>query len=602
VASIGTLSGAGVGLRPPHYRQFLEQRQPVGWLEVHTENFLSRSGWDWHVLRTLRRDYAFSLHGVGLGLGSARGFSEQHLERVRQLVEQVEPALVSEHLCWGALGDRQLNDLLPMPLTRASLDLFCERVTRVQEVLKRRILVENVSTYVRFRDDCLGEAQFLAEVVRRTGCGALLDVNNLYVNQCNHGEDALEAIAVFAPGEVGEIHLGGHLVTPEAVIDHHGARVAPQVWELYRAALARLGRVPTLIEWDADIPPLECLLDEAKEADRIGAGFSLDVTAGAPTRVALAVSSTGPLAETQQVFAQALLDAECSGIVLPLLKHPVPTLGAEMGFLAGAPSPARERRCSDEAESLPTESWPPAPARHSRADHDATNEPHSALTAARLAIYRGNLTANWDKALSSAYPVIRQLVGPEFFTALARAYGKAHPSLDADLNRFGADLANFLATFEPVAAFPYLPDMARLEWHVHEAHYVPDVPVLDASHFASLTPVKLEASRFSLHPACSLMASRWSVAQLWLAHQPGGPAFPHDVDGPACAVVTRPHWQPRVRILPAAAHAALAALAAGHTFGDAVDAAFALDEDFNVGDNLKQWIELGVFAGRQVAE
>jgi hypothetical protein len=382
------------------------------------------------------------------------------------------------------------------------------------------------------------------------------------------------------------------------------------VWELYRAALARLGRVPTLIEWDADIPPLECLLDEAKEADRIGAGFSLDVTAGAPTRVALAVSSTGPLAETQQVFAQALLDAECSGIVLPLLKHAVPTSTGEMGFLAGAPSPARERRCSDEAESLPTESWPPAPARRSRAggnpisraDHDATNEPHSALTAARLAIYRGNLTANWDKALSSAYPVIRQLVGPEFFTALARAYGKVHPSLDADLNRFGADLAGFLATFEPVAAFPYLPDMARLEWHVHEAHYAPDVPALDASHFASLTPAMLEASRFSLHPACSLMASRWSVAQLWLAHQPGGPAFPDDVDGPACAVVTRPHWQPRVHILPAAAHAALAALAAGHTFGDALDAAFALDEDFNVGDNPKQWIELGVFAGRQVAE
>jgi uncharacterized protein (UPF0276 family) len=573
VASIGTSSGAGVGLRPPHYRQFLEQRQPVGWLEVHTENFLSRSGWDWHVLRTLRRDYAFSLHGVGLGLGSARGFSEQHLERVRQLVEQVEPALVSEHLCWGALGDRQLNDLLPMPLTRASLDLVCERVTRVQEVLKRRILVENVSTYVRFRDDCLGEAQFLAEVVRRTGCGALLDVNNLYVNQCNHGEDALEAIAVFAPGEVGEIHLGGHLVTPEAVIDHHGARVAPQVWELYRAALARLGRVPTLIEWDADIPPLECLLDEVREADRIDAGFSFDAIAGAPRSVTPAAAVSGDLADTQQVFAEALFDARCSEVVLPLLKHPVPTSTG-------------------------------APARNpiSRADHDATNEPHSALTAARLAIYRGNLTANWDKALSSAYPVIRQLVGPEFFTALARAYGKAHPSLDADLNRFGADLAGFLATFEPVAAFPYLPDMARLEWHVHEAHYAPDVPVLDANHFASLTPVKLEASRFSPHPACSLMASRWSVAQLWLAHQPDGAAFPDDVGAPACAVVTRPHWQPRVHILPAAAHAALAALAAGHTFGDALDAAFALDEDFNVGDNLKQWIELGVLAGRQVGE
>lgn len=173
----------GVGLRAPHYRQFLEQRPAIGWLEVHTENYLDQAGWDWHVLSQLRRDYPLSLHGVGLGLGSARGFSGDHLERVASLVQRVEPALVSEHLCWGAVADRQLNDLLPVTLDRAALDLLSERVQRVQDRLQRQILLENVSTYVRFQADAMGEMAFLAALAARTGCGLLLDINNLYVNQ-----------------------------------------------------------------------------------------------------------------------------------------------------------------------------------------------------------------------------------------------------------------------------------------------------------------------------------------------------------------------------------------------------------------------------------
>ncbi|MFL6674579.1 MAG: DUF692 domain-containing protein, partial [Massilia sp.] len=316
MSTTGSSPGIGIGLRVPHYRQFLEQRQPVGWLEIHTENFIAQAGWDWHVLSSLRRDYPVSLHGVGLGLGSARGFSEQHLERVRRLVERVEPALVSEHLSWGALHDRQLNDLLPLPLSGDALGLLCERVGRVQDVLRRQILVENVSTYVRFRDDAMSEAELLAELVRRTGCGVLLDVNNLYVNQCNHGEDALAAIAALPPGSVGEIHLGGHLVTPEAVIDHHGAAVAPQVWELYKAALGRFGQVPALVEWDTDVPPLEVLLQEVATAREIAAGYV--VSQGFPPTRERRAGSAGAvhaypvpkaLADTQQLFCDALFEA-----------------------------------------------------------------------------------------------------------------------------------------------------------------------------------------------------------------------------------------------------------------------------------------------------
>ncbi|HEX8614184.1 MAG TPA: DUF692 family protein [Telluria sp.] len=531
--------GTGVGLRAPHYRQFLDERPAIGWLEVHTENFLDRAGWNWHVLQELRRDYPISLHGVGLGLGSARGFSASHLERVCALVERVEPMLVSEHLCWGAVADRQLNDLLPMPLSAAALDLLCERIEQVQERLHRRILLENVSTYVRFNDDTMSEADFLAELASRTGCALLLDVNNLYVNQCNHGEDALAAIAAIAPGSVAEIHLAGHLVTPHAVVDHHGDVVAAPVWALYEAALARFGRVPTLIEWDTDVPALDVLLGEARKAQQVASAYPV-INVANPWRGRHAQAlAPGALADTQQRFAHALFD------------------------YAG------------EADAL--------------AQFKGTANPD------RFGLYRGNLTVTWNKALSAACPVLRQLVGEEFFGALARAYGMAHPSLDADLNRFGASFARFLDGFPHIAEYPYLPDMARLEWALHRAHYAPDAASVGADALAALTPDEFENVRYGLHPACSLIASRWAVVPLWQAHQPGsGVDFPAAMDCPNAALVARPRWKAELVALTPAHAGALAALAGGYTMGEALDAAFAVDEQFDIGAHLAQWIALGI--------
>jgi uncharacterized protein (UPF0276 family) len=527
--------GVGVGLRAAHYRDFLEQRPKVGWLEVHTENYLGQSGFDWHVLQQLRRDYPLSLHGVGLGLGSARGFSEQHLGRVCALVERVEPILVSEHLSWGAVHGRNVNDLLPLTLNQAALDLMAERVERVQQRLRRSILLENVSSYVRFRDDAMSEAQFMAALARRTGCGLLLDVNNLYVNQCNHGEDALAALAALAPGSVGEIHLAGHLVTLEAVIDHHGAAVAQSVWDLYRAALARFGRLPTLIEWDTDIPPLGELLAEARKAESIASVFSARPVAQPAGASPAAPGSHPAMAGQQQDFVTALFAAEAAAPALSQCKGD----GAEHG----------------------------------------------------LALYRGNLTATWDKTLSAAYPVVRQLVGAEFFSALSRAYGMAHPSDDADLNRFGAAFAQFLDGFEHVADYPYLPDMARLEWALHRAHFAPDASGLGADALGTLTAQQLEEASFTLHPAFALLASEWAVVDLWLAHQPGsGVDFPASMEAPGFAVVARPHWKAELAPLSPAAHAALGALAAGLSFGAALDAALEIDAAFDVAAHLQQWL------------
>ncbi len=265
------VEGTGIGLRTVHYRDFLDGHPDVDWIEVHSENYFGAGGYDLHVLETVRCDYAVSLHGVGLGLGSAIPLNEDHLRHVAELARRIVPSLISEHLCWNAVPGRYLNDLLPLPLSEAMLTHVSENVDRVQEVLGRTLLIENVSTHLRYRDDAFSEIEFLNRLAERTGCGILLDVNNLFVNQCNHGEDAIRALDEVKAKHVGEIHLAGHLVTDDSVIDHHGNRVAPEVWGLYRRAIDKMGSIPTLIEWDTDIPPLEILLDEVRLARHVAA-------------------------------------------------------------------------------------------------------------------------------------------------------------------------------------------------------------------------------------------------------------------------------------------------------------------------------------------
>jgi len=622
----------GVGLRAPHHRQFLDDRPAVDWLEVHTENYLDQSGRDWHVLQQLRRDYPVSLHGVGLGLGSARGFSMQHLERVRTLVRNSEPCLVSEHLCWGAVGDRHLNDLLPLILDATALDLLCDRVDQVQNALQRQLLLENVSTYARFHGDSMSEAQFLTALAARTGCGLLLDINNLYVNQCNHGEDALEALLAIVPGTVGELHLGGHLVTPQAVIDHHGAAVAEPVWQLYAAALERFGAVPTLIEWDTDIPPLAVLLDEAAKARALQhSGTTVPAAALGHQEVALLghqtvspqrnhsvapVAAPGPqaiapqrnhLVEPVAFPGRQIISPQHSYPFTPVApqcqraqaqQNIVTLVGA--GAVNSAAAAAADR--STAASGADGSAAALAPGQQLFAD--ALLNPDAAPPALalwrehrhnrhRLALYRGNLAATATKALAAAYPVIAALVGTEFFGALAHAYVRARPSHDGDLNRFGGQLGEFLDDFPHAAQLPYLADMARLEWTVHRAHYAADAVPVTAQQLGELAPAQLEVARLRLHDACVPVRSDWAVVSLWLAHQPA-PAidFPADMAVQEAGVVARSGWRVQVLPLGAGGYAALTVLRAGGTFGAALDAAFDVDGDFDVAAQLRRWLDL----------
>ena len=278
---------AGVGLKSEHYRTVLEGRPDVGWFEVHPENYMLEGGPPLRYLEAVRADYPLSLHGVGMSLGSCDPPPADHLERLKNLIDRFEPFVVSEHLSWSRVGERFLADLLPVPLTREALGVMVDNVARAQDVLGRRMLIENPSTYLEFSCEEIPEPGFLAELVRRTGCGLLLDVNNLYVCASNHGFDPRAWIDAFALEAVEEIHVAGHAVDDAdghpIRVDNHGSPVIEEVWALYREVIGRRGPVPTLIERDANLPPLEELLAEARLADRIAreaAGVGGGVGAG----------------------------------------------------------------------------------------------------------------------------------------------------------------------------------------------------------------------------------------------------------------------------------------------------------------------------------
>jgi uncharacterized protein (UPF0276 family) len=260
---------AGIGLRAPHVAGVLAEHPAVPWFEVHSENHYVDGGQALSSLLRIRADYPLSLHGVGVSLGGTDPLDRSHLAKLARLVALAEPALVSEHLCWSSVGGRHLNDLLPLPFNEAALVNACARIQAVQESLRRPIAVENISSYVTFAESTMAEPDFVAEVVQRTGCHLLLDVNNVYVNAMNHGLDADAYVARMRPDAIAEIHLAGFEAGAGCLIDTHGAPVAEPVWTLYARTIARIRARPTLIEWDTNLPSFATLEAEAAKARAI---------------------------------------------------------------------------------------------------------------------------------------------------------------------------------------------------------------------------------------------------------------------------------------------------------------------------------------------
>ncbi|WP_051206213.1 DUF692 domain-containing protein [Oceanospirillum maris] len=264
----------GMGLRAPHYNDLLSELPNVSWLEVYSENYLDEQSVQRHILRQVAQHYPLSLHGVGLSLGSGDALDSKHLAALKALVDEFQPALLSEHLSWSAVSGRYFNDLLPIPYTHESLEQFCRQVEMAQQALGRQILIENPTAYLNFKASVFTEWDFLNQVVEQTGCGLLLDLNNIYVNAVNHGFDSLDYLNNIDLDAVGELHLAGFSVNDyeqgRILIDTHGNRVSDEVWQLFAQVRHKLGcQAPALVEWDTDIPEMSVLLDEVGKAERV---------------------------------------------------------------------------------------------------------------------------------------------------------------------------------------------------------------------------------------------------------------------------------------------------------------------------------------------
>ena len=263
----------GIGLRPAHYSEFLEKQPGVAWVEVHSENYFGDGGKPLRTLEKVRANYPVSLHGVSLSLGSADELNWQHLKQLRDLIRHIDPCLVSDHMSWSSLNGQYLHDLLPLPYTEEAIEHVVTRIQTVQDFLNRQILIENISNYVQFANSAMSEQDFLCEVARKSGCGILLDINNIYVSATNLNYNPETYFSALPPGLVQEIHLAGFTTTMlddrEILVDSHSRPVVPAVWDLYRKSVEVLGRKPTIIEWDSDLPSLDTLCLEAYRAEKI---------------------------------------------------------------------------------------------------------------------------------------------------------------------------------------------------------------------------------------------------------------------------------------------------------------------------------------------
>lgn len=265
---------AGVGLKAQHYADILQDQPDIGWFEIHAENYMGAGGPPHQYLTAIRDQYPISCHGVGLSIGAEGPLDADHLARLRAVVERYQPGLFSEHLAWSSHGGAFYNDLLPLPYTQDTARRVADHISQTQDVIGRRMLLENPSVYVAFAETDMLETDFLREVVDRSGCGLLLDVNNVFVSATNQRYSPEDYLAAFPLEHVGEIHLGGHAEDSDddgapLLIDAHDRQVIDPVWTLYESVISRVGPVPTLIEWDNDVPDWDTLMSEARRADRI---------------------------------------------------------------------------------------------------------------------------------------------------------------------------------------------------------------------------------------------------------------------------------------------------------------------------------------------
>jgi uncharacterized protein (UPF0276 family) len=505
IATRGT--GFGLGLRTQHYADFLARKQPLDWLEIITDNYLIDGGKPLAVIDAIRRDYPVAMHGVAMSIGASQGVDVPYLQRVKALADRIEPLWVSDHLCWTGPGPEQLHDLYPLPYTDESARHVIAQIRRAQDVLGRRLVLENVSSYIRYRHDSASEWQFLAHIAQVADCLLLVDVNNIYVSSVNHGFDPLTYLHALPAHRVQQIHLAGHSDNGDHIIDTHDHPVAPPVWDLYAQACQRFGAVAAMIERDDHIPPLAELLDEMAIARRVAAEHVAPPEPVAITSITLAPTAdlTG-LAAVQRHFADRVL-----------------------------------------ANALPPEM------------------PEDLITG-RLPIYHHAYRARLAEVLADTYGKTCLYMGSDTFEAHARDYAVAHPPRTRSLNRYGEGLVGTLRAAYPDN--PELHELAQLDWDLRTRFDSADVPTLETA--AAQASDTWTTRPGVLHPSALLRAITTNVVGVWNAIHtdddvPEAVALP----APATLLVWRKGHQPHFRTLDAAEAAWVQALHAGASVHDA---------------------------------
>jgi uncharacterized protein (UPF0276 family) len=536
----------GVGLKSVHYEEILATRPEIGFLEIHAENYMNDGGPNLRFLSALAEHYPLSVHGVGLSLGSTEKLDLDHLARLKKVVARAAPALVSEHLAWSDFSGRAFPDLLPLPYDEAALARVAGKIETVQESLGRLILIENPATYLRFEGDSIAEPQFLAELCARSGCGLLLDVNNVHVSAINHGFDAQAYLDSFPMDLVGEIHLAGAAEARDArgafLIDNHGGPVADAVWALYRYVIARAGPRPTLIEWDNNVPDWATLFAETRKARQ----------------------AMGELA-------------------------PLPAHEARIGVTARRSRVERRKGenpqdCAWQARFAAALRDPDRPAPPLFAPCDAET---------RFAVYRNNSAVAEIGALKEQFPAVLHLVGDEAFSGLARTFARQFPPRSPILGEYGAEFPDFIQSFLDQVGetqTPYLPDVARLDWACLRALRAEEAEPCGLARLAALDPAHLGALRVKIHPALSLVASDWPLLAL---RDPDGRSV-EDWRGQAL-LVTRRGAEVRLVALATGAAAFLSALLDGATAGQAAAAGERAETGFDFGQTLVALTKAGAF-------
>ncbi len=499
IATRGT--GFGLGLRTQHYADFMARKQPLDWLEIITDNYLIDGGKPLAVLETIRRDYPVAMHGVAMSIGASQGVDVPYLQRVKALADRIEPLWVSDHLCWTGPGPQQLHDLYPLPYTEESARHVIAQIRHAQDVLGRRLVLENVSSYVRYRHDSACEWQFLAHIAEEADCLLLVDVNNIYVSSVNHGFDPLTYLHALPAHRVQQIHLAGHSDNGDHIIDTHDHPVAQPVWDLYAQACQRFGAVAAMIERDDHIPPLDELLDELATARRTAAEHvaSPESSTAAVKPLAPAVDPL-PLAAVQRHFADQVL-----------------------------------------ADALPP------------------GTPDDPVTG-RLPIYHYAYRARLAEVLADTYAKTFLYMGSDRFDEHARAFAVAHPPHTRSLNRYSEGLVEALRMHYPDN--PELHELAQLDWDLRTRFDSADVPTLET--VAAQASDTWTTRPGVLHPSALLQTITTNVVGVWNAiHTDDDVPEAVALSAPATLLVWRKGHQPHFRTLDAAEAALVQSLHAG---------------------------------------